>query len=109
MLRGGEMPCGACVVGFNQKPCEHLTGTIDGEEAIRKYVGRYIPHEKDGFVLCMVACYKELHYNCPCRECLVKITCNLKFDERCDEYKELINKIHRIYYDEINGQYKPIE
>lgn len=98
------MPCGACVISFDRKPCEHLLKTVEDIETLKHHIITRVPY--DG-IECMIVCYKALHYNCPCKECIVKVTCNVQFDKRCDDYKELINKIHSLYYDEINGRYRP--
>jgi hypothetical protein len=106
MLRGGKMPCGACAIGFNRKPCEHQTDNFDDED-LKRYVGKLLPrHDHDGYVECMVDCFKELYFNCPCRECLVKVTCNLVYEKRCDQYKDLINKVNKKHYDETTGAWR---
>lgn len=108
MLRGGKMPCGACAVGFTSKPCEHPTGKINSDDRtiISKTLSRF---DHVGYVECMVACYKELRLRCPCKVCLVKVTCNVKYDDRCSEYKDLIDKVNKKYYDETTGLYKELE
>jgi len=111
MLRGGKMPCGACVVGFNKKPCEHATDKInEHDEDLRQCVSKLSPgHNHPGYIECMVDCFKELHFNCPCKECLVKVTCNLVYEKRCDQYKELIDKINKKHFDETTGMWKTQE
>lgn len=106
------MPCLACKSNYTILPCEHPTGVIDesSREKIRSRVSRanitISNSEMYGFDKCNDKCYKELHFNCPCKNCLIKTMCNEKFDDRCQEYIELIDKHYKIYYDEINGRYK---
>jgi hypothetical protein len=57
------------------------------------------------YITFLILVYKELHFNCPCKKCLVKATCDLPFTERCEEYINLVGKYLKLYYDEHYGQY----
>jgi hypothetical protein len=104
------MPCQACKVSFSGNiPCLHPTGKLGDEEHVYMTINKVLQGDKYGYDRCMKDIYKELHFNCPCKDCLIKMMCKEMFDERCDSYKNIINKYISIYYDEITGMYKTKE
>jgi hypothetical protein len=104
------MPCQACKISFSENiPCLHPTGILGDGEHIYMTVNKIAQIDKYGYDRCTKDIYKELHFNCPCKDCLIKMMCKEMFDERCDSYKELINKYIRKYYNEIMGRYKSKE
>lgn len=98
------MPCKACRHQFRTIPCEHKTG-IDGKP-IDNLIHKFTPEYEYGYLKFVSQVYKELHFNCPCSECLTKMMCNLRYEDRCDEYKNLVDKIRDIYYDHSYGRYR---
>jgi hypothetical protein len=99
------MPCPACKISFSIDPCKHESGEFIGIEILIDLRYKSVS-ESIGYKEFTMECFKELHFNCPCKECLVKMQCNLKFDDRCDEYKQMIDKIREKYYDGINGVFR---
>lgn len=109
-LKGLMMPCPACNRTYLLPPCKHETGILCSKDMYSKVTFDDIPEIfKQSFAYCTIVfqieVYKALHYNCPCKNCLVKATCDVEYTKRCSEYIDLIDYYYNLYYDEINGTF----
>lgn len=103
------MPCPACDRTYYVPPCKHETGILITKDryltaSYADIPGIFRVATLDCTIVFHVEAYKELHFNCPCKECLVKVVCDAQFDERCPEYINIIDKLWFTYYDESYGQ-----
>jgi len=88
------MPCQICNLSFNMKPCEHSNGIVTKELikinnfTMQGYIEPYIE-----------SIYKDLHLDCPCKECLIKMMCmsNQLNKPHCGSYYELIGRSKPIF------------
>ena len=106
------MPCRACKQNFLILPCKHPNGVEIADEKHENFLKSshsILNNVKNSetYLRFIKHCFKELHFNCFCRNCMIKSICNETFDNRCSEYKQLIDKIHKIYYDPILAQFRP--
>lgn len=92
------MPCPVCKLSFNTNPCEHQTGiiTLDTKENIVEHISLVLTSFLKGSTLhrFMEALYLELHNNCPCKECLVKVMC--QEGHACEKYNKPLKKLKKI-------------
>lgn len=92
------MPCPVCKLSFNVNPCEHQTGiiTLDTKESIVEHITPVLTSYLKGSTLnkFMEALYLQLHNNCPCIECLVKVMCTE--GHACEKYNKLLHNLKKI-------------
>jgi hypothetical protein len=102
------MPCPACDISYTVRPCEHETGILIEKDVTKIKEFRPILYS-DNAIVFHTKVYKDLHFNCPCRNCLVKATCNVEYPKRCEEYRNIIERYLVLYYDEITGMFSKKE
>jgi hypothetical protein len=69
------MPCTSCSNTFGLEPCKHSDGNLNVDDIpLSKYISK---NSQDDFRKTVIKLYKNLHNDCPCIECLVKMICKL--------------------------------
>jgi len=86
------MPCRVCERSTTISPCKHIDGIITTKEFMSIAIMDTLPSIS---LSRYVKIFKNLHDNCPCKECLVNPICagtkNYKSNELCDAYKRLVD------------------
>jgi hypothetical protein len=86
------MPCRVCERSTTISPCKHTDGIISAKEFMDIAIMDTIPSIS---LSRYVKIFKNLHDNCPCKECLINSICanttNYKSNELCDTYKNLVD------------------
>jgi hypothetical protein len=87
------MPCRVCERSAIISPCKHPDGIITITEFMDIAIMDTIPSIS---LSRYVKIFKNLHDNCPCKECLINSICankvNYNANELCDIYKNLVDE-----------------
>jgi len=80
------MPCILCNRSVTIIPCKHINGILTIEEFVS--ISKLNPNPSLS-LLTYTNAYKNLHDDCPCKDCLIKPMCceDNKATDLCDAYK----------------------
>lgn len=88
------MPCQLCSKQFTTIPCKHKDGILSKKElSENNYFNSLTQSDMMPYV---EIAYKTLYQECPCKECIVKMICDI--GRLCRDFKDILAKNRPIFY-----------